>query len=227
MDDNSVRANLVGGLVDYWPLTEKSGARRSLTGRNNMTDNNTVTDNSGLYGMVAQMSASNTEYLSRADNDDLDTGNIDFTWTAWVYLDTLGANRTIISKHGAVNNGEYMLRINTSNRVEFSIYDGTSVQTLENTLVTIVAERWYFISAWIDRNGNTVNILIDNGNLVSVAKTITIVASTIIFTIGTPGNVANVWNGRMGAIGFWKRILSMQDISYIYNNGLGRPLFIV
>src|SRR3972149_4825629 len=84
-------------LISFWELEEASGTRTDSHGANNLTDNNTVTQAVGKVGNAAQFTAANSEWLDRANEAGLQPG-VDFTFTFWLYLDSIIASHSIINK---------------------------------------------------------------------------------------------------------------------------------
>ena len=153
--------SLLSGLVGYWPLHEASGARGDALGQNDLTDNATVTGNPGIVENASQFTAASSEFLSRADNAALSSGDIDYTIWAWVYLDSVGADRVIFSKWGGVGQREYLLWYATASaRLQILVSgDGTAFTTLSDTSLGAPSlATWYFLRAWHDSVGNVLGI---------------------------------------------------------------------
>ena len=95
-----VANTLTNNLSAMWKLNETSGDRSDEYGGNNLTDINTVGFNPGIRGNAAQFVAANSESLLRATTGPLQTGDIDFFMSGWIYLDSTSTTleRTIISK---------------------------------------------------------------------------------------------------------------------------------
>lgn len=221
----SVRAGLFEGLVSYWRLGEVSGSRSDAVGSNTLADNNTVTQADGKLGKAAQFTAANSEYLSIADNASLSTGDIDFTFCAWVYADSLAADRIIIGKTNLSTLGEYFLAFsNSSGRFRFAIQNAGTFVTVDATILGAPSTAtWYFIVGWHDSVANTVNIQVNNGTADSGTTGATVPAdSAQPFHIGADSTPTTFWNGRVDAVGFWKRVLTAAEKTALYNGGLGR-----
>lgn len=214
---------LTDSIVAYWDLDEASGTRVDDPGANDLTDNNTVTSNTGIISNAGQFTAANSEYLSRSDNTDLSTGNIDFTFVAWAYLDSKGANRSIVSKYSSSANREYNVYYGTTaDRFIFEVSnDGTAVTTVTaNNLGIPATSTWYFVVAWHDATNDTLNIQVNNGTVDSVSYSAGVFDSTAPFMIGAR-NGAMFWNGRIDEVGFWKRTLTAGERTQLYNSGAG------
>lgn len=197
--------------------------RNDSVGTNHLTDVNTVTSTTGKVGDCAQFVAANLETLTRASNASLQTGDIDFTIAAWVYLDTVGANRTVMAKNDA-GQSEYAMRyISASNRFEFFVAEsgGSTKTVLATTLGAPSTATWYFLVAWYDSTNDTINI---SGNAGAANQTTGVNppgATTGTFRLGLLQAGTHAWNGRIDAVGFWKRLLTSDEITQLYRGGVG------
>ena len=227
---------LSDNLISYWSLEAASGTRVDavVASANDLTDNNTVTGNPGKVANAAQFTAANSEYLSRADNASLSTGDIDFTVACWVYLDT-NVNATLITKYNVqTNQDEYLLFYNQNDHSpnnRFSFVVTATGAPAANKVVDATSfgapslSTWYFIAAWHDSVGNTINICVNDGTVNSTATTAGVFDGTAPFQIGAliGGAGTNVYymNGRIDEAGFWKRVLTSAEITQLYNSGNG------
>lgn len=92
--------NLTNGLISYWKLDEASGPRYDIYGSNQLSDVNGVSQSGGIRNQAALFVASNTSYLIHTNNSDFETGDIDFSLSTWIYLNSTSSTlqRSIISK---------------------------------------------------------------------------------------------------------------------------------
>ena len=217
-------SGLLTSLISYWTLDEASGTRvDSVTSSaNDLTDNNTVTQNPGKISNAAQFTAANLEFLSRADNASLSTGDIDFTLAGWVYLDSLGAFRVAVGKRENATNREYWFEVNNSDQMRFIVSSNGALQdgVVTASSVTLSTGTWYFVVAWHDSVANTVNIQVNNGTAHSAAFSLGVFDGGSRFAIGV-GESSNYWNGRIDEVGFWKRVLTAAERTNLYNAGTG------
>lgn len=225
--------NLMKDLIAFWPLDEPGGQRRDLLGYNPLTDNATVTSAKGIggQGTAGQFTRANSEYLSVSDNPHVSVGNIDFTFTLWTYLDSKPAgDMGIIVKWasgGAAADAEYaIIYKNATLRFRFTVGDGTNVTTVDAADPgEPTTGRWYFIACWHDATADTTNIQVDNGRFSSASHTTGVKNGTATLTIGRDSDTAaNYFDGRVTLVGLWKRLLSQQERTDLYNFGRGNRL---
>lgn len=221
--------SLLTNLVAYWKLEEASGTRDDSHGSNDLADNNTVTQAAGKVGNAGQFVRANTEYLSIADNAEVSAGNIDWTLSAWVYLDSKPASVMIaVGKDSNVaGNREYVLDwFNTNDRFRFVVFNAAGATKIAeaNNFGAPTTATWYHLIGWNDATADTVNLAVNDGTADST--------STAAFT---PNNAAaefrigarvfvgavNPWDGRLDEVGLWKRVLTAAERTQLYNAGAG------
>lgn len=216
------------GLVACWSLDEASGTRTDSVGGNNLTDNNTVTQAVGKVSNAAQFTAANSEYLSIADNASTSTGDIDFSWAAWVYLDTKTDNLAVINKSPGVasdNQYEYsMIYLSGIDRFRWQVGSGSANATIAaDALGSPSTATWYFIVGWHDAAGDTVNIHVNNGTVSSAAYSGGGYDSAGGLKVGINADGASFpHDGRIDAVMFWKRVLTAAERTSLWNGGAGR-----
>lgn len=232
---------LTTGLVSFWKLDEASGTRADAVGTGcggsgcNLTDINTVTQAVGKIGNAAQFTSANSEYLTHVDHADLSTGDIDFSASAWVYLDNIDTDQAIVGQYlTSTNQRSWSLNYYSSSKYfRLSVSsDGTATgfNSIEaSTFGQIQASTWYFVVVWHDSVNNTINIQVNNGAVDSKAYTTGTLDSNGDFAIGAMANPIQFFNGRIDAVGFWKKVLSSSEKTELYNggNGLEYPFTVV
>lgn len=214
---------IIGSATAYWKLGEASGSRADSIGSNTLTDNNTVTQATGKVGDAGLFTRANSEYLSITDNTALSAGDIDMSIGVWVYLNTESAIQVFVGKQSA-SNAEYAVYYdNSDDRFKFVVRDTANTT---HTIVTasnfgaVSTSTWYYIVAWHDSSANTVNIQVNNGTANSSSTTGGVRDSTNQFRLGasTDGQYADA---RIDEVGFWKRLLTTNEKTALYNAGSG------
>jgi hypothetical protein len=216
---------LTDNLIAFWELEEASGTRNDAHSTNHLTDTNTVTQATGKVGNAGQFTAANTEYLTLADNAAMSTGDIDYTFAGWAYLDNKSTFRIVLSKWGvgAGTNQEYQIRYSSSlDRYQFVIGGTSTVNTVDaDNLGSPSVAAWYFIAAWHDSVANQIGISINAGTANTQAWTEGSVDSSYQFELGHGTQVGFPFDGRLDQWGFWKRVLTGAERTALYNGGSG------
>lgn len=215
--------DLLNGLVDTWPLNEQSDARLGIHAGLHLTDNATVTGADGVGSLASQFTNANSEYLSRADEAALSIPSIDFTVAAWVYLDSTSANRAIVSKYNTTGNDrEYLLFFrNSDTRFVFnvSVTGSDAFAAVANNFGAPSTATWYFVTAW---RGGELGISVNAGTAdTATNRTPRDGASTFVIGATNQGG-GEYHDGRIQRVGLWKRKLTANEITYLYNSGRGR-----
>lgn len=220
--------SLSTNLIAFWRMEEASGTRYDeLNGCGgsgcDLTDNNTVTQNPGIVGNAGQFTRANTEYLSHADDADLSLpSNTDHTICGWVYPDST-ADMFVVGQYGGSNDSYRMTYSNTAaNKFAYQIRkaDNSGVITATWSGTSAIAT-WHFVCGWYDSGAQVVGISVDNGSAVTTSNTSGTRDASSSFTIGNLWSGAQAFDGRIDAVGFWKKVLTSTERGYLYNSGAG------
>jgi hypothetical protein len=217
-------SSLLTSLVAYWKLDEASGTRNDSVGANHLTDNNTVMSTTGKVGDAADLVRANSESLSIADNAALSVGDIDFTVGAWVKFNLNGASFPstfhLVSKTGG-SADEYWLESDGYN-FRFRVYAGGNLYSATEA-ITVVSGTWYYLVGWHDATANTVNLIVNNGTPTSTSTTGAVPDnSNSSFNIGRYGSGVFYDDGQVDEVGLWKRLLTSDERTELYNSGNGK-----
>lgn len=223
----SRRSSLRRGCVAYWRLEEDGGTRMDATGRgNNLTPRNTNASAGGRFGRAVQNTAtgvsSTSPWIGCSSTPDLVMGDISFTIAGWVRHDTATAQQYYLSKWSGSGTQEYSILDDTGTKIAFYIANfGKSVTA--NTFGVITTATWYFVCCQHDSVADLIKISINNGAFDTAATAGSFpAAGTQPFQIGSPHNANNVsvLNGRADEWGIWKRLLSADEITALYNGAI-------
>jgi hypothetical protein len=213
-------------------MDDALGPRCDSVGSNDLTDLGQVGSVTGKLGKAAQFAAANNGYLKRVSNADLTTGNIDFTIAAWVKLENKSApaEMAIVSKYGAGSFPNFQLEYYLGYhppldefffRVSPDNQNATVVQAQDITPVTGI---WYLLVAWHNAISDTLNIQVNNGPVNSLSYSSGVATSTSPFMVGASSSgagITDVLNGVVDEVGLWKRVLTADERTELYNSGQG------
>lgn len=216
-------ATLKTGLVSYWSLDEASGNAVDAHGSNDLTDNNAVGSAVGKVGNCRDFTAASDHSLSRASNSDLVTGDIDFTFACWVNLDDKTTTKDILGKW--VSPEEYIIVYSlSSDRIAWLCENpsGTVTTSLANTFGAFTAGTWYFVVCYHDATNNEIGISVNGGPFDTAPHAGGVRSGSGVFSIGhRTASATGKMDGKMDEVGFWKRLLSADEIATLYNSGNG------
>lgn len=210
-------------LVAYWRLDEASGTRYDAVGTSHLSQTNGVGQADGKLGKAASFVAANSQYLSCADNTALSMGDIDFTIAAWAYLDSGGVSRAILCKGPdvAANAQEFSVWVGLDYRPVFTVANNINQTGCISPTILSLSE-WFLIVAWHDSINNQTVIQVNNGTPTTASRTGGSWDSGASFRIGTDSN--RHIDGRIDNVSLWKRILTADERTSLYNSGAGREI---
>ena len=211
---------LTDDLISYWKLDEASGNALDAHGSNDLTDTNAVGSAAGKINNARDFESGSTQYFTKADNADLSTGDIDFTLSCWVNAESLGT-RTILGKFvgGAF---EYRIGFNASGLLTWRCWTNQTVSGRIDTANGAVAVgTWLHIVAWHDSVNDVIGLALNAGTATTVAHTTGVQDTTAPFGIGAWGSGSEPFDGLIDEVGFWKRVLTSQERTDLYNGGAG------
>jgi len=220
---------ITDSLISFWELEEASGTRNDSHGTNHLTDNATVTSGTGKVGTGAVFAVATQEYLSRADNASLSTGDIDFTVFGWfkptaAALTAGSTGSALVTKLTSGGVGEWHLRLDANNgTIRFAIWSSSVNRGEVSRTAAAAADTWIFIVAQHDSVNNLVGISINGDAITTIATTGAPADTATGFTIGgweNPG-VRN-FDGTIDQVGFSKRLFTADEITWLFNSGNGR-----
>lgn len=219
--------SLLTSLVSYWKLDEASGNALDSHGANELVETSgTIASTTGKVGNCRDFEVGDTEYFEIADNAALSTGDIDFSFSLWINAETLASFPAIFGKHGsATTNHEYALYYDTTaSRLTFVVTNASSSQTSVQWGSALSTATWYHVVIWHDATGNVIGIAVNNGTPVTAAHTTGVRDGTQPFKLGA-ANTSGIlyWDGLIDEVGFWKKVLSSDERTLLYNGGNGLP----
>lgn len=219
---------LDNGLAAYWKLNEVFGSRADSLGVVNLTSNNGVPQAIGKVSTAADFTTSSAQFLS-SNSSVMQVGNSSFTFAGWFYLDSSTTTQMIFGKDGgAAGQREYRLRYNGATwHADFAVFRPGDVQVTvtDNVIGSLSGSYWNFVVVWYDATAGTLNISINNNSpaSVSVGGPLQTTTNGSLFTVGSrqfPGSQSYL-DGRVDELGFWKRVLTAQERSDLYNSNAG------
>ncbi len=211
-------------LIAYWSLEESSGTRVDAEGSNDLADNNTVLQGTGKVGSCADFEDATSESLSITDNTDMSTGDVDYSFICWVKFESLSGNDFLLAKDDVSLQREYGLYKNASDIFTVEVFNGADGLVGTDTASTfgaVIVDTWYFVYAFHNSVANTVGISVNDGTVDSSATSGATGDSTSQFELGAR-NVALFLDGLLDEVGFWKKVLTSSEVTWLYNGGSGR-----
>lgn len=217
---------LLTNLISYWKMDEASGTRADAHSTNDLTANGVggIGATTGVINNAADFELDDTDFLTKTSNAALQTGNIDFTIQVWVKAESKPTSMQIMGKWASGQKEYTLFYISGSDRFEFFVSSDGSAQTsvAANNLGSPSTATWYCIHAWHDATNDQIGIAVNAGTADTSAYSSGVTAGTanLTFSQNDDGN-NSYWDGPMDEAGFWKRVLTSQERTDLYNGGSG------
>lgn len=213
-----------GSIVARWKLDEASGNRADSVGANTLTDNNSVLSGEGINQMcaysqyAADFEATNSEYLSIADNAALSiTG--DMTIALWVNVESApGAEMALVGKDATGGQLAYQFYYmeDTGKKLKFRIWTATAA-SIVSVAKDLTVGTWFHIAMVYDASAGSCAFY-SNGVQISTTQTglgTSIDDTTSAFEIGRRQG-ASYFDGMMQDVIVWTYALSAAEIRTLY-----------
>lgn len=216
---------LIDDLISYWKLDEISGNAEDSHGSNDLTNINSTPYVAAKINNGADFEASNSNQfsISNGAQSGLSLGSSDFSFSLWIKIESIGGNKTLISKYKYTDNTRsYQLGIDTNGDI-FLTTSSNGSDTPERiwTSANLTTATWYHIvvvkvgtSATLYINGTEIS-----GGSGSLASSL--YNTTADFRIGALATDDNLYDGIIDEVGIWARALSSGEVSELYNSGAG------
>ena len=163
-----------------------------------------------------------TQFLHRSSTASLQTGDIDFTFTTWVYFDSVAVSNNILTKRAS---NEYFLFLRGStDQLEWRV-TSDGIQLNSTTVIhpdVLVANKWYLITVWHDSVNDEIGIKVNDGSPTTESFTGGVFVGDSGFFLAAERFTPDTsdLSGRLGPTGYWKdRVLSDSDTNTVWNGG--------
>jgi len=215
---------LLTGLVAYWKMDEAAGANNALDAHTNgltLTQSASPGSAAGKIGTARTFDKASSQYFSRASEAALQCGGSSFTIAGWFRWTSIAAATSLVTKDTNTSR-EYTLDMNAG-EARFYINGGAGGYIASSGAGTIAINTWYFIAAWWSAVDQKCRIQLNNGTPAVSVEATTPNSGATEFRVGArqyPG-YPDYHAGYIDELGFWKRLLSDDDRTLLYNGGAG------
>ncbi len=226
---NTVGTNLLAGLVEWWPLMELRDKRFAVHAGNHFTQNNGVTQATGNgtagtnYWMAASFASASTQYLNAADTGGIfDLGNADWTWIIWAYWNNAAGNggRLLYKGNNVFTRINYFIYVNSPSW-QFGFTDAAG--NFKQGAVALPTNAWDMLCLQHDATADTIGLSRNAGAFTTAATgNVAPYTGTEDLNLGELAPATSrPFNGRLSRAGFWKRKLTANELTRLYNQGVG------
>jgi hypothetical protein len=162
-------------------------------------------------------------WMEGAQEASIEPNGSPFTWITWVRLAGVGVRQAIISKNaGAAVDDEYEIDFSFADSTFRFFRGGTGYDIIVSNSGLPVVGQWYFLACWFD--GTNLRIEVDDAAgpaAVPVTGTPTVAAVPLGLGVLGAGSFP-LAGGDMDGTGFWKRVLTAAERTFLRNSGAGR-----
>lgn len=213
------------GLLAYWAMEEATGATRedSHSGNYDLLPTLNPAQDTGKIGFGTELFGSPGSMMNNSDAVFGLTGQM--TLTGWIKFNAITANSFLLGKQDVAPplpsadtpSEGYMLYINPLGALAFFVGNGTSTEQIVSIIPT--TNTWYFVSC--GSNGSEIFMQIDSG-IRNYGPGLTPTVGSQDLEFGSRHGALVGPNAIFDEWGVWNRVLSLEEIEYLYNSGTGR-----
>ena len=217
--------SLTDNLIEHWKLDAASGDEIGSHAGIVLTDGNSVGTAAGKINGARDFENASNHFMSAVDSVALSAGDIDFTIAGWMKLESVASSNAIGKWNATGNQREWFLRYSTTTAAfEFlASSDGIASTTVTaSNFGAATAGPWYYVIAWHDAANDLIGIQVNNTTPNTVSHAAGVFDSTSAFQLGRIGVVTTSdWDGLIDEVSFWKRLLTADEKTALYNSGDG------
>lgn len=211
--------------VAYWKLEEASGTRVDATGKgHDFSDHGGVPSVSGKIGNAVQATAIGGAYLETPNTSDLTlNAGEDVTIAFWCKFPAIVDTAYFVAKIGGVGDTtEIFIYLNHADKKVYAVFwdDGVSSSaSFPND------GAWHFVEARFKYAQTERGIAIDHSAFATITFALALIDHTGNFQLGANLGTTGDVDVNVDELGYWKRVLTDSERTYLWNNGNGRTLF--
>lgn len=231
----SAALHLLNTLISYWKMDEPSGTgnRMDSKGTNHLTPNAYQSALAGIINNAPVFVGASLDYMTCPSNTSLQMGSTSFTISLWVKLNSLPLSASLFALFAKMNETpnafDYEVDIvNSGVGPHFSGFTqsaGTGYTADANTPI-VTTGVWYHIVWWFDATNGQVHIRVnDTTTYSSPAGAGATDVSSAPLDVGARAYSGSpqYTDGMIDEIGLWKRVLTTDEKTALYNGGAGLP----
>lgn len=164
-----------------------------------------------------------------------DSGANPFSMTAWVFVTTLAANQSILTKYDETAPGhkEYLYYINDTGKLLLRLFDQSAGKTCVRTTDAVIPLGWHLLTATYDSTGgalaaNGIKLYVDNREVASTATNdadyVAMENKDSKVRIGAywVAALAGFMQDKMDDVRLYNHVLTQFEINKLYSENSGR-----
>jgi hypothetical protein len=209
--------HLLNTLISYWKLDEASGTRNDSQGTNHLPAVNAPGSAAGKINNGAAFVRASAQGLQIANNASLQVTGA-FTFSLWVKLTAHAGLSYILAKTGAPGSHDYGLAYDPAGP-GFECWLSTAAVASDFAVQgsTTADNVWTHILFWYDPGDGQVRIRINDTTTYASTTSPGLAQTTSPFFVGGGNTLFS--DAIIDEVGFWKRLLTAQEKTALYNGG--------
>ncbi len=222
------RTDMTASMVDMWELAEASGSATGAHAGIVLAETAASVGTGTLGGRAARdFEYSDNKWLSTTNTAMNLTAHEAFTVAARFNMESQPAfeNVGMLGRNDYNQDRVWHLQWRDTQGLRFYVNSAYSTGAFVESSIALAVATTYTVIAWHDPVADLIYISVNNETPISTAwanGVNTVSVATVPFTIGA-GDItdARKWDGLIGSVGFWKRVLTAGERTEFYNSGNG------
>lgn len=218
--------SLLDDLGGYWPLDDNMNDYSGNV--NNGASTTAYYSNEGMVNRSLFFDRALFSTVSVPDDPTVNNFDTEMAFSSWFRLPG-GENLdySLISQRDGFGDN-FELFVNFGGVLRLSLWDRTNTPTVYEVDAPIVADAWHHVVVNV-KASEYVRIYFDGSLLLEDTLNVPVQLSNdgVFTTIGDNGYGLGYFDGYIDELALWKRILTDDEISHLYNSGSGNPVPVV
>lgn len=226
---------LLNSLVSYWKLDEAAGTTRndSTASANNLTQPvGTCGQSTGLINFAANTNGGTSKLRNSGGTLSTFWAQIQpgdsFSVSTWIKFNSVPSSgfHGVVSFWGQGTNLSYFLWFNNSSTLELNCRNAANTLNVAQTVLAPPSTAtWYHVVFGFDNANNQQFYYLNNGtrqnaNITGIYKQ---TSGTATFELMDYAGSNGPPDMIMDETGWWRKVLTAQDVNLLYNNARGTP----
>jgi len=218
---------LLNNLVAFWPLNEDSGDALEIGGGQTLTADNAPGADTGKVYATARTLAKVSNQGFHCHTYAKLRGGADFTYMCWFWLTSHPGNSPnyYMLQDSIYGNTGWALGLvdNGLDQLFVQAAHAGGYYTAHSVSVDLPLETWHLAVCWYDHANMTIWVQLNAADPVSHEGAAQMAAQSAYeeaHYFGTEGS-GLFMDGRLGPVGLWDRILSVDERAALWNGGAG------
>lgn len=208
------------GLLAFYTFNDCSNQGKDLTNVFNLTVHGSLSCVAAKISNGVRKN-STSGYMDVPDPNKVFNMNSDKTFCFWAKFDDISNVTYIVGKFNSASPFHYVIAKNI-NTISFVIYNSLGSQVATATSPVINQGQWYFVTCINNFTSKVLSIQLDNGTITTSSSYSAATIADPVANFRAPEQDLTIQDSTLDSLGVWNRILNTSEISFMYNNGIGK-----